>query len=433
MKARPRELRTPTRRTQRRWRVPPALLHGPEALEGAGVLQEIAGEAGLLLWQALRDVTLWAQALPSERGELFSEAAEQRRVAALLVADVEAGIEEPLGVLTEIVGRPTRVRAEKVALACQQISQWAEVNGSLATALAFAQAAALACPGDAIAGLKVGQLARRHGEHARSETWFRRTIALARQSGDWASYALAFLGLGVLYNQRGNLPAARKFLIRSWRAASRHSLHNIAGGASHDLHVVATAAGRPAEALKYARRAFDHYGRNNPRLPHLAHDVAYFWMTEGAFERAFAVFEAVLPTIQVPAEQVAVLSNIARAAGGAGKEEAFRRAWERVWDCFEHDGCHEASAEGLLELSHGAVSMGDWDRAERAAQLAHEVARERREGRIQLAAESLLDAVHGYRAAEAAVPMALAPETDAEADAFADELVHSLNEYAVAS
>jgi hypothetical protein len=197
MKARPRELRTPTRRTQRRWRVPPALLHGPEALEGAGVLQEIAGEAGLLLWLAVRDVTLWAQALPSVRGELFSEAAEQRRVAALLVADVEAGIEEPLGVLTEIVGRPTRVRAEKVSFACQQISQWAEVNGSLATALAFAQAAALACPGDAIAGLKVGQLARRHGEHARSETWFRRTNALARQSGDWASYALAFLGHGV--------------------------------------------------------------------------------------------------------------------------------------------------------------------------------------------------------------------------------------------
>jgi tetratricopeptide (TPR) repeat protein len=324
------------------------------------------------------------------------------------------------------------VRAEKVALACQQISQWAEVNGSLATALAFAQAAALACPGDAATGFKVGRLAWRHGEQARAETWFRRTIALARQSGDWASYALAFIGLGTLYRQRGNLPAARKFFVRSWRAASRHSLHNIAGNASHDLHVVATAAGRSAEAMKYARRAFEHYGQGNPRVPNLAHDVAYFWMTEGAFERALAVFQACLPTLSEPAERIATLSNVARAAGGVRDRDVFQEAWMQVWTAFDKGTGPFISAEALLELAHGAVSLGDWDRAELAAGRAHDIARERREGRIQLAAESLLDAVRGYRAAKAAALTVPAPEVDAEADAFADELVHSLNEYAVA-
>ncbi|MBA4157877.1 MAG: hypothetical protein H0X65_16450, partial [Gemmatimonadetes bacterium] len=44
------------RRVRRRWRVPPALVHGPEPLESAGILDEITGAAGLVLWQSLRDV-----------------------------------------------------------------------------------------------------------------------------------------------------------------------------------------------------------------------------------------------------------------------------------------------------------------------------------------------------------------------------------------
>ena len=45
---RPRRLTPPVRRTTRRWRTPPAILHGGEAFEGIAVLEEVRGDLGEL-------------------------------------------------------------------------------------------------------------------------------------------------------------------------------------------------------------------------------------------------------------------------------------------------------------------------------------------------------------------------------------------------
>src|SRR5688500_20400032 len=101
-------------------------------------------------------------------------------MAMILAAQPAPELEEPLSVLARMLGEPTRITEEMVALSCRRISQWSDDDGLLATALAFAQAAATVTPGDAVAAFAVGKLARRRAEYARAETWFRRTIALAR-------------------------------------------------------------------------------------------------------------------------------------------------------------------------------------------------------------------------------------------------------------
>lgn len=418
----------PEKRVRRRWRVPPALIYGSEPLEGGSVLQELRGETGLLLWQALRDVTLWACTPPVERTGLFSPEAERRRVAEILSVGPQAPLEEALGVITGMVGRPERTRAEQVALACRRIAQWAEAQGHLATALAFFQGAALACPGDAASAFKVGQIARKRAENARAESWFRRTIALARQAGDWSSYALAFLGLGTLYMQKGNFPIARKFYVRCLRAARRHCLKDTLGCANHDLMAISILSGSTEGVERYARAAFDAYGRGNQRLPRLAHDVAYFWITQGHFSRAIPVLRALVPHTRSASEQLILFSNLARAAGATGNRDLFDQGWDRALEIIDQGTVVDQSAEAWLELAHGAVSLKQWARASRAAGRALELATNRGEARIRLSAESVLDSM---RLGQPQQPETTIAETgyDLEAEVLASDFVASLSGY----
>ncbi len=423
--------RPPARKTQRRWRIPPALTHGDEVFEGLSVLDDNPGELGIILWQSLRDTTLWATTPPDVRGELFAPGAEANRLSGMLAARVPRDVEEPVGTLARMVGRAGTTREEVVALACRRIAQWADERNLLATALAFTQAAAIVAPGDAGAAHAVGLLARRRAEYGRAETWFRRTIALARQSGDWSSYARAFLGMGNLYVQRGNFPAARRLHIRALKAARRNSLHEIEGMALHDLFGIAVEGGRGREAEELARAAFRAYGYSHPRLPYLAHDVAYFWTLQGYFSRALPVFRSLLPHHTLASELLIVWADIARAAGGAGDTDAFHEAWDEAHALMHAPDVEETAARAVLDLAQGALSIGAWERAIEAARHALEIATRRNEARIRLTAEAVLEAARHHRAAEVQRKVRLEePEIFEAAESFAVDLVQSLRETA---
>jgi len=420
-----RKFRVPQRKTQRRWRVPPALKRGDEIFEGLGVLDELVGERGLVLWQSLRDALLWAEAREDERAALFAADAERSRMAMILASQPAPELEEPLGVLARMLGEPERISEEMVALACRRVSQWADDEGLLTTALAFAQATATVTPGDPGAAFAVGKLARRRAEYARAETWFRRTVALARQIGDWATYAQAFVGLGNLFRQRGNLPAARRFFIRAGRAAQRNSLHAIEGAALQDLFGVAIDTGRVDEAHQLARSAFEAYGPNSPALVRLAQDVAYWWITLGYFGRALPVLHSLLPHLPHPSDRLMVFGNIARAAGGQGDREGFRAAWDECFDLLHTNAAvDERAAQGLLDLAHGAASLSLWDKAEMAARSAMEVGSRRHEAKIRLSAEALIESVRHHRTLETR-KAAAQPEPVEAVDTLVEDFLRS--------
>jgi tetratricopeptide (TPR) repeat protein len=424
---RQRKFKAPPRKTARRWRVPPALTHGDtDAFEGLSVLDDVPGELGLVLWQSVRDAMLWARAGKTDRETLFAPGADRARVAEVLAAGAPDELEEPLKTMAAMLGAAATMREENVALACRQVSQWAEARGRLAASLSFAQAAAVVTPADPSAAYTVGRLARRRAEHARAETWFRRTIALARQAGDWPTYAQAFLGLGNLYVLRGNFPAARRFLVRALRAAGRNSLHDIEGGALHDLFGIAVETGDAKEAHELARAAFQAYGPHHPRLPRLAHDVAYFWTTQGSFERALSVFKSLVPHFEEPAWRLALMGDLGRSAGGAGDRESFQMAWEEVAELARQHPGSDTVARSYLDLAHGALSLGAWERADDAAQRALEGATRRGDGKTRLTAEALIDAARRHQRAEG-VAAAAAEEWGEAADALASDFVHSLN------
>lgn len=417
----PNRPRKPRRRW--RWHVPPALVHGGESLEGAQVLDEVQGPLGLLLWETYRDVALWAGTAPEDREGLFAAGAAAGRKASMEAAAAEPALERGLRGASVVLTDPAGANEQEVMAACRQAADWAEQRGLLATAVTLATAAALASPTHAGAAFRVGQIARRNNEGARAETWFRRAVGLGRQAKDWASYSEAFLGLGNLYKERGNFPAARRFHIRALRAARRHALRDIQGRALHDLFTIAVEISPPAEAQDLARLAFRAYGPRHPKLPALAHDVAYFWMSQGRFEPALEVFRAVLPHLHNPSDRIICAGNIGRAAGATGDRAGFEDAWEQVWAAQPEWDRLPLAPQALLELAHGASSLRDWVRAERAAESARELGQRKGMGALLMETESVLDAARRKRGLEHPADTGGAAEDTQE---FAADFVRSL-------
>jgi len=420
---------TPVRKPRRRWRwhVPPALVHGNESLEGSELLDEFSGAAGLALWQSMRDATLWAGARePEERAGLFQPGAHEQRLRQIEAAGLDAAIDAPLRALAAISRDPGAAREEDILTACREIADWAQGQMKLGTAIAMAQAGALAAPTNAAAGFRVGQLAKLKAEHARAESWFRRVIGLGRQAKDWASYAEAFLGLGNLYLDRGNAPAARRFHIRGLRAARRHGLRDIQARALHDLFVIAVNAAPPTEALEYARAAFKAYGPTHPKLPVLAHDLAYFWMQRGRFEQALVVFQGLLPHMAQPWERMQNVADIARAAGAAGNRAAFDEAWQELWTSAGDWYTRPTASQALLDMARGAASLKEWALAERAATTSRDVALRREEAKVSIEAETLLDSVSRKRNLETAQPAPVGADEEAEGDVLTADMVRTL-------
>ena len=406
--------------------VPPALSARDEPFEGYEVLDEVRDDLGLLLWQSLRDADLWSTSAPEARSRLFSPHAPGRRGRQLdEVVEDGSEIDGPLRTLALLLEGAPELEPEHVVDACRTLSRWAGDHGLPRTALAFAQSAALAAPDRPAPAYVVGLLARRNADNRRAEAWFRRALGLARRAEDWKYYGLACMGIGNLNVQRGDYPVARTWFFKALRVARRHGLWTVRPVALHDLFCVAANAGHVEEAEIFARRAFRAYGRRHPRLVRLAHDVARMWLMRGQFHRSLQVFRAVLRHIHRPAEQRLVMSNMARAAAGAGDRLAFATLWADVWALVDNQEDSERVAETLINLAQGAAALGDPDRGQMAAAQALKVATLRGESEPRLLAEALLEQLRRPR--PPAPPLAPHEEPSGRhSEALANDLVEAL-------
>lgn len=358
----------------------------------------------MLLWEILRDVRLWVDTPAEARDGLFAPEAGSRRRTLIAAAEVPPVLAAPIRSIGRLLECADAISAEEIAAACAAVESWAEDRGALETALAFAQSRALLCPFQPETALAVARLAQRAGDHALAELWYRRAAGIARRARAWKVYSHAFSGLGTLYRERGNLPSAHRYHLRALRGARRGGMGTEAAIALHDLFGVAVEAGRKREARRYAREALVAYPRRSPRRAALAHDIAYLWMEEGDFARAEQIFRRVLPLMQHPVERLWVAADLVRAAAGTGNEPLALRMAERV------------------------------RRACEQPELASAAARARREGRVMLAAEAVVEAAERRRTvvARQASPFAgpSPRRRKADDDTLAGELILSLRELA---
>ncbi|HEX2187542.1 MAG TPA: hypothetical protein VHG51_01530, partial [Longimicrobiaceae bacterium] len=102
-----------SRRPGRRSPPPPVILHGPEeTLDGVHILDEMRNGVGVLLWQSLHDVILWASVPPAERAGLFRPESVRRRLAALVALGADPALEAALTSLATLSADPRAARPE---------------------------------------------------------------------------------------------------------------------------------------------------------------------------------------------------------------------------------------------------------------------------------------------------------------------------------
>jgi hypothetical protein len=149
----------------------------------------------------------WADSRLEQREGLFLPEASQNRLNAVEAADLDPTNRTAAPSPDEGLGEPDPEVPDMVAAACRGIADWVEREGKGATALAFMQAAALSD--------------ERNPELA---------FLTARRGNDRAWYALAMIGLGNLYFQRGDFPSARRCHPKASGIARKFRLQDIAGG-----------------------------------------------------------------------------------------------------------------------------------------------------------------------------------------------------------
>jgi tetratricopeptide (TPR) repeat protein len=411
----------------------PPLVSVDNCLEGKMILDDVPDERGVLLWQAFRNVVLWSRTPVQDRGSLFSPGARDRREEAIAFAMDEATEErQPLLALAEVLDPSSGIGGDALAGACSKLRAIAERKGHAGVALAFGMATATAAPASAAHAYDVASLLRRRSDYSWADAWYRRTGDLARRAGDWKHYGLAFIGMGHIAAERGEWDSAERHFRRALYSSRRHGVWQVQGMALHNLFSVAVTHDDFQKASRLARETFNAYGPNHPRMSALAHDVAFFWMMRGQFARALPIFEALLPQFSEPTDRLLALSNVVRAAGGAGDAGAFEKAWTVAFSlATELTNTLAENAlvlEAWVNVAYGAASFGEVQRGVAAATHARELAVRRGREPERQRAETILASIRTMRGGRVSPRDAVKRDHRAEeaADSFAKDLLVAL-------
>jgi len=315
---------------KRRWCVPAALLKSPGVtLEAEDVLAESPGQLGLLMWASVRDVYLWAEAEPAGRAAVFAPEAAKGRLALIARSPLPPEANLRLTQLAATLLRtPQSVPVALIVESCLELARWAGDNHAPRAAVAFAQGAALADPGDPESALETGIHSLAAGQIARAETWLRRALSLARHSGRVALIGPAYLNLAVAFQRQERHTEARLAALKALRATRRHG-----GGLAvrwsvlHVLFLAAVAENNVVHAEQYARAAAEGMKRHRPGVAFLL-DLARWWCGNDP-TRAREVLAVLLAQDLGARERLVALALMVRTAALVARDE-FTAAWTAV-------------------------------------------------------------------------------------------------------
>jgi tetratricopeptide (TPR) repeat protein len=277
------------------------------------VLTELSDDKGAFaFWRILTDIASTFGAAPEDRTRLFHETTSP-------ALDLPNELAPVANVFRRMWRQEPHLERE-LPETCATVWEWAELRGYSELALQFADAAARLEPDSAARCSTAGRLCRRKSERVRGTMWFRRAVRIARLGKAEIDFAIAHLGWGNLESDLGRFAEAEHHATKAFRAAMRRGRRSLAASAYHDLMTIAIHTERFDEAASFAANAVAFYRSDHPRLPALAHDVAFLWGKLRYFSSAAPLFEAVLSFVSLQVERVVVLANLARAAGACPKQ-----------------------------------------------------------------------------------------------------------------
>jgi tetratricopeptide (TPR) repeat protein len=336
-------------------------LRSPE-LPARAALDELPPRLASAVYPVLRLVLLFADQEPdAERMDTAGMRVWEEELLRTASGDL---LLLPLAVIVGLLAEAWPVDRATLSYACLAAADAAHQLNAEGTGLAFTEAAALCRPENARLAYLAGRSFKNGGRRREAERWLTRAARIAHGSGDGLAYALCHNSLGMLHWECGANPKSRTHLRRALRSARQHRHRNVQAIVLHNLFLVGVTSGDLEGVEEYARRAFDLYGPHNPRLPALAYDVAYYWLTRGHAARALPIFQALGERFEDPEQRIQVLAAQARAAGAAGEVNAFDRAWADAHELLASASIRATRAAALVDLGLGAAHSERWPAAE---------------------------------------------------------------------
>lgn len=342
-------------------RAPLELVH-PLAVQGGGVagaeiLSDDLGPSAVLLFRLHRSLLAWTA--DPENPPAFDRAALRRIEDSVLSRLRKDEIAAPLAVLIAALLGWETIDPKRFAWACLCVSDWAIGRGAKATAVAYAQLAALSWPRHARYAWVVARLLFGQTRFREAEPWYRRAHRVGVWTDDWEIQAKSLNSLGLVYFERGKFPVAKRLYQRAIKVARRRGLKELEAMATHNLFVLHSGCRELVAAEQYAARAFELYCPTHPRLPELVADVALFWNEHGYYRRTLPIFRALAQRFTEPEARVRVAAGIARAAGGTGDRGSFVESWTEV-SRFADEHPSSLAAGALFEAAIGAANLRDF-------------------------------------------------------------------------
>lgn len=364
---------------------------------GAEVVRELPEAFSLAVWQALRCVVRWSAGEPGSRAALFDAAAMEDWEVELLLADWDDELRLPVAVIAGVLVDAEGASPERLARACLCVTDWGLAHGAVTTALAFAEAAALAWADQPRYAYMVGRLLRTHGRPREAEEWMKRVVRIGRRLEDREAECLGLNSLGNTYTQVGRYRDAIRWHRQALKLSRKQNFEKLEGEILHDLFVAYWAAGDHETADGYARAAFERYRSGHERLPALAHDLAYSWVVQGYHSRGLSVLEKLPGHFSAPHERLRALGSLARAAGGCGLAQIFDQATSDLHLVAAEMDSTLWLASALVEMAIGAAGLDRWTVAEDSLAQAIEIAANRSEADVLARAEETLEYVRSRR------------------------------------
>jgi tetratricopeptide (TPR) repeat protein len=342
---------------------------------GAGVVRELPADIALSAWQVLRWVILWGDEGRGSTCGLFDPEAMTEAMFDFVGERPLAAGEDPRVPLAAVAGELTQRMpdGQLIARACLCMSEWALPRQHLVTGLAFAEAAAFAMPCARYAFL-AAKLHRQYGRHLDADRLLKVAERLARQEKDWETNVRVRLARGSVDLLHGRYERAKEAMVHALRTCQRYRLGGaVLGEAHHDLLVAETGLKDFPAALQHADAAMGAYGSDHPRLPHLAHDLAWLWMEQGDYQNALTVLQSLLSRhFQYdPVLRLMTYASAVRAAAGSGDTATYTRlAGELEGVLGQAKQVTVRHGPAMVDAAWGASIAGDRTRLERWAAVA---------------------------------------------------------------
>jgi thioredoxin-like negative regulator of GroEL len=154
--------------------------------------------------------------------------------------------------------------------------------------------------------------------------------------------------------------------------------------------------------IEYATEVLRLYPADDPVFPYFVHDFAFLLVQAGHFMLADRLLSAALEYIPEH-RRLLIYGTLARTAAALGDKARYESlASEVVGRAAKTD---EGAAAAFIRLADGARQHREWDRAERLAGIALEIAHRRHEGQPQRLAHEVLDRISIRDSASPTVPL----------------------------